>query len=182
MSPAHGADLMSKREERDGTSGKGPGVDYGSLPMMDVSLGDEFRREEVRFPTPEVLTEVLADGRTQKVQVRIAGHRPGDLTVCLLQDLSKNGIGFACKTLLNVGQTVRLEVVRLTGTVDKVLFQFDAKIIRADTSPGDLIPNLYGATAPEKYTVPLIQTAINSIVHLANKELGLSIRLVKSEP
>lgn len=156
-------------------------TDYGSLPMMDVSLGDEFRREEMRFPSPEVLTELLPDGSSNNIQVRLAGKKASDLTICLLQDLSKTGIGFSCKTPLRVGQTVPIEVVRLAGVFEKALFRFDIEIIRAETSPGDRYPNLYGALAPEKYTVPLIQTAISSIVHAANKELGLPLRLVKSK-
>lgn len=149
--------------------------------MMDVSLGDEFRREEMRFPCPEVLVELLPDGKTHNIQVRLAGKKAGDLTICLVQDLSKTGIGFSCKAPLRVGQTVALEVVRLAGAFEKILFRFDTEIIRAETSPGDLSPNLYGALAPEKYTVPLIQTAISSIVHAANQELGLPLRLVKAK-
>lgn len=152
-------------------------IDYSELPLMDVSLGNEFRRESTRYPAPERLYEVRPGGATHRVQVHIADQEADQVSTCLLRDVGTDGISFCSNSLLDLGDHVELVAVRLVEDGEELIQRFTVRINRTRESEIGHYPTEYGGKIDEDSALVLIRIALESTAFAAAQELGITLNM-----
>ncbi len=152
-------------------------IDYSGLPLMDVSLGNEFRRGTTRYPAPERLYEVRPGGATHRVQVHIADQEANQVSTCLLRDVGTDSLSFCSNTILILGESAELVVVRLVDGDEELIRRFSVRINRARESAIEHYPTEYGGKIDEESALELIRIALESTAYAAARELGIKLNL-----
>lgn len=163
-----------------GTELEGPAeddIDYSELPLMDVSLGNEFRRGANRYPAPERLYEVRPGGLTHRVQIHVADQEADQVSTCLLQDVGTDGICFHSNSAFLVGDRVELVAVRLSENGPEEIRRFQVQINRQQESAIDHYPREYGGVIDKESALVLIRIALESNAYTAAEELGIELSM-----